>query len=90
MVTPITRVPNEVVAPRAHISVETAESVPQPVPVATPIDTVRLSADARVHLLERQGQTPAQIAVSLDLSPQLVASYLGTTPLQLEALSSTK
>lgn len=90
MVTPITRVLREAAAPPAHSPVATAAPVRPTVPVAAPKDTVKLSADAQVHLLRNQGQTPNQIAVTLDLSPQLVASYLGTTPLQLPALSSTK
>jgi hypothetical protein len=89
MVTSITRPVNEAVAPETHSAAATAEPVHRSVPVVTPTDTVKLSVDAQAHFLQSQGQTLDQIAVSLSLSPQLVASYLGTTPQQLQALSST-
>jgi hypothetical protein len=90
MVTPIIHPVNEAVAPQTHGSAATDEPVHKPIPVVTTTDTVKLSVDARAHLLQSQGQTVEQISVSLSVSPQLVASYLGTTPLQLPALSSIK
>ena len=43
-------------------------------------DQVTLSADARAQLLEQQGQSVAQIALSLGLSAATVDSYLGIQP----------
>jgi len=90
MVTPTTHIAAETAPTQPHVTVSTREAVPQSASAKPATDTVRLSANARVHLLQKQGQTIDQIAVTLSLSPKLVASYLGTTPLQLEALSSTK
>jgi hypothetical protein len=90
MVTPIARVVTEVAATQPRNSGTTTETVHEPARVAPSTDTVKLSADAQIHLLQTQGQTIDQIAVTLNLSPQLVATYLGTTPLQLAALSSVK
>lgn len=90
MVTPIVSAVTNAATTQPRNSEKTTEPVREHVRVAPSIDTVRLSADAQIHLLQTQGRTIDQIAVTLNLSPHLVATYLGTTPLQLEALSSVK
>jgi len=44
-------------------------------------DTVRLSDDAQVRLLNTQGHSVSQISVLTNLSAQAVESYLGITHL---------
>ena len=51
--------------------------------------TPKVPTPAEVRLLNRQGQTPSQIALKLDLSVQTVNSYLGTVE-QTAAASTSK
>jgi hypothetical protein len=67
-----------------------AISVKQSAKIVHAGDTVRLSPSAQVRLLKTQGQTAAQIAISLALSAQTVDSYLGIAQAPLPAVVVSK
>jgi hypothetical protein len=67
-----------------------AISVKQPAKIVHTGDTVRLSPSAQVRLLKTQGQTAAQIAISLALSSQTVDGYLGIAQAPLPAVVVSK
>jgi hypothetical protein len=55
---------------------------PPPPPPPPPTDAVQLSLEAKIHQLVFQGDSPSQIEESLNVSPQILAVYLGTSLLQ--------
>ena len=58
-----------------------AASTKQPNKFVPAGDTVKLSDDAQVRLLNTQGHSVSQISVLTNLSTQTVEGYLGITPL---------
>jgi len=65
----------QAVAPQPQAAA-TVAPVKQPAKIE---DTVKLSDDAQVRLLNSQGHSVSQISVITDLSTQAVNSYLGVT-----------
>jgi DNA-binding NarL/FixJ family response regulator len=55
-----------------------SDSAPKPIGDST--DTVKLSQDAQIQLLARQGQSPSEIAQNLGIAAITVAAYLGEVP----------
>jgi hypothetical protein len=55
-------------------------SVRQPAKIQPARDTVKLSDDAQVRLLNTEGHSVSQISVITNLSTRAVDSYLGITP----------
>jgi hypothetical protein len=67
------------------------EPAPHPAPVVPTtagitLSKVDLSEDAQVHSLQEQGHTPAEIAISLGITPAAVDGYLG---IAVPAVAST-
>jgi len=69
-------------------------SSPTPDPDSNPTgdstDTIRLSENAQIQLLTQQGQSPAEIALTLGVAVMVVDGYLGVaapTPLAPEPQS---
>jgi hypothetical protein len=73
-------------AARPETTTAPAISAKQPAKIVHAGDTVRLSPSAQVRLLKTQGQTAAQIAISLALSAQTVDGYLGIAQAPLPAV----
>ena len=76
MVTPIIRV-----TPATSQAGNLRNTAPAPAEVSRPqasqsADTVELSPEARVRLLESQGRTVPEIAAFLNLTPQAVSNFL--------------
>jgi hypothetical protein len=57
----------------------TTASVKHPTTIAPTRDTVKLSDDAQVRLLNTQGHSVSQVAVITNLSTKAVDGYLGIT-----------
>jgi hypothetical protein len=57
------------------ISSPASASAPRPVDDST--DTIRLSENAQIQLLTQQGQSPAEIALTLGVAVMVVDGYLG-------------
>lgn len=50
---------------------------PAPNPAGDSTDTIRLSENAQIQLLTQQGQSPAEIALTLGVAVMVVDGYLG-------------
>jgi hypothetical protein len=57
------------------VSSPTPDPVPNPAVDST--DTIRLSENAQIQLLTQQGQSPAEIALTLGVAVMVVDGYLG-------------
>jgi hypothetical protein len=72
--------------------VPSPSALPSPVverPAPAPGDTVKLSEDAQIHLMQQQGQGTSEIASDLGITVATVDEYLGVSvPATTSSLSS--
>ena len=77
MVTPIIRIGSVTTQTGSseHAAPAPAEAVQRP-EASQPSDSVHLSPAAMVRMLERQGRTIQEIAAFMNVTPQVVSSFL--------------
>lgn len=69
-------------SPQLTDAVPSPSVSPSPVverPAPTPGDTVKLSEDAQIHLMQQQGQGASEIASDLGITVATVDEYLGVS-----------
>jgi hypothetical protein len=69
-------------SPQPTDAVPSPSASPSPVvqrPAPAPGDTVKLSEDAQIHLMQQQGQGTSEIASDLGITVATVDEYLGVS-----------